>query len=211
MKLIVVRHGETFENVNNISMGHIDGTLTPNGIIQSIKLGELFKDEKLDFIYCSDLGRTKDTLKEIIKYHPGVPVVYDPLLRERAKGIFEGLPQTEHNKARTKSGLGKFDFRPVGGESFIDVKIRVEKFINYLLSSHQANETILVVTHGGWKNSFMSYITNMPFSEESLYDFKNTSVTIFELSKDNNHQAKLINCAKHLENYNEKTAGGTGG
>jgi broad specificity phosphatase PhoE len=200
MKLIIVRHGETIENANGISMGHIDGTLSDKGLDQVKKLADRLKNEKIDFIYCSDLGRTKETLKEIIKNHPHVPVVYDELLRERGKGVFENHPQDEHRIAREESGLSRFEFRPEGGESFIDVSVRVKKFVTTLIKNHEPNETILIVTHGGWKNAFISYFMNIPYKNEIFYfAFKNTSVSIFELNEDTDHLVHVINCTKHLD------------
>ncbi len=205
MKLIIVRHGETIENANHISMGHIDGTLSELGQDQVIKLGERLKNEKMDFIYCSDLGRTKDTLLEIIKYHSGVPVVYDEILRERGKGIFEGQPRSAQKEDRNLKGLDYFVYRPESsdeykGESFEDVRTRVSNFINYLLKNHDDNETILICTHGGWKTTFMFHLMNKPFSEnDSIVNFKNTSVSIFHLSKNRDHTISLLNCTKHLE------------
>ena len=200
MKLIIVRHGETIENANGISMGHIDGTLSEKGHDQVKKLADRLKNEKIDFIYCSDLGRTKETLKEILKNHAHVPVVYDELLRERAKGVFENRPRIEHQTVREESGLSRFEFRPEGGENFIDVGARVKKFVTTLIKNHKPSETILIVTHGGWKNAFISYFMNVPYKDEIFYfAFKNTSVSIFELNEDMNHAVHVINCTKHLD------------
>jgi broad specificity phosphatase PhoE len=205
MNLIIVRHGETIENATNISMGHIDGTLSELGQSQVVKLGERLKNEKIDFIYCSDLGRTKATLLEITKYHVGVPVIYDEILRERGKGIYEGLPQSVQKSAREIKNIDYFKFRPMDsdkhkGESFEDVKDRASRFAHYLLKNHTENETILVCTHGGWKTSFMHYFMNLPFEGKDFsFNFKNTSVSIFELNQDKNHVIHLINYTKHLE------------
>jgi len=205
MKLIIVRHGETIENATSISMGHIDGTLTELGQSQAIKLVERLKNEKIDFIYCSDLGRTKATLSEIIKYHSGVPVIYDQILRERGKGIYEGLPRSVQKEDRLAQNIDYFKFKPKDstkykGESFEDVKDRATRFARYLLRNHAENETILICTHGGWKTSFMHYFLDLPFDGNDFrYNFKNTSVTIVELSQDNNHTVHLLNCTDHLE------------
>lgn len=205
MKLIIVRHGETIENANSISMGHIDGTLSELGQSQVLKLGERLKNEKIDFIYCSDLGRTRATLLEIIKYHHGVPVIYDKILRERGKGIYEGLSRDIQKEARHAQNIDYFKFRPADssihkGESFEDVKERAAQFARYLLKNHAENETILVCTHGGWKTSFMHYFMNLPFEGKDFsFNFKNTSVSIFELNQDKKHVIHLMNCTKHLE------------
>lgn len=45
---------------------------------------------KFDEIYCSDLGRTKETFSEISPFHSGTNVIYDSRIREKSGGILEG-------------------------------------------------------------------------------------------------------------------------
>jgi len=74
MKLIITRHGETEENKNRIIQGHIDGTLSQLGLEQAKKLAERLKDEKIDLIFSSDLGRALNTAKEVAKFHKDIPL-----------------------------------------------------------------------------------------------------------------------------------------
>ena len=60
-----VRHGQTFDNLNNIIQGN--GDLTPLGIEQAKETAVKLKDVKFDICFCSPLKRTKQTLKEILK------------------------------------------------------------------------------------------------------------------------------------------------
>ncbi|MEJ2267962.1 MAG: histidine phosphatase family protein [Nanoarchaeota archaeon] len=83
MKLIIVRHGETEENLKKIWQGHLQGKLTKKGIEQAKKLANRLKDEKLDVIFSSDLDRASDTAKEIAKFHSEVPIYLVEDLRER--------------------------------------------------------------------------------------------------------------------------------
>ncbi|MFW5852855.1 MAG: histidine phosphatase family protein, partial [Nanoarchaeota archaeon] len=92
MKLIIVRHGETFENISGICQGQSDGTLSDKGKLQAKKVAERLKDEKIDALYSSDLQRTVDTANEILRYHPKIELKKDKLLRERYFGEFEGKP-----------------------------------------------------------------------------------------------------------------------
>ena len=59
MKLILVRHGETFEK-----------SLTIKGVKQSIEVGKKLKDRKVDAIYCSIADRCGQTMEEIIRQNP---------------------------------------------------------------------------------------------------------------------------------------------
>ncbi|GBE19836.1 glucosyl-3-phosphoglycerate phosphatase [archaeon BMS3Abin17] len=69
MKLILVRHGETEENKRREIMGQKQGTLSSLGIEQAKKVAQRLKDEKIDYIFSSDLARASDTAKEIHKFH----------------------------------------------------------------------------------------------------------------------------------------------
>ena len=75
MRIIVIRHGETFQNAKHILMGQSHGVLSRKGIKQIHILALKLKNQKIDFIFSSDLRRAKDTTKEIARYHD-VPIIY---------------------------------------------------------------------------------------------------------------------------------------
>jgi probable phosphoglycerate mutase len=54
-----VRHGQTFDNVDQIIAGHNPGKLTKIGIDQAHQTGTALKDAEFDYIYVSDLNRTR--------------------------------------------------------------------------------------------------------------------------------------------------------
>lgn len=197
MKLIIVRHGETIENANGTTMGHTAGHLSEKGTEQSKLVAKRLKDEKIDYIYCSDLQRTKDTLKEILKFHKK-PVIYDPLLREKTQGIFDGKPSDKYQCYRDLHRQNA-RWRPPKGENFYDVKKRIRKFMQYLEDKHDKNDNILIVTHGGWKNVFLSFMMNIPREKTFFIKFDNTAVTKVELKENGKHIINPINCTKHLE------------
>ncbi len=75
-RLLLVRHGETVDNVNKIMQGQTHGRLTLNGIEQAHELGRQLRGEHIDVFLSSDLARAVETL-EIIKKetHPQTPPV----------------------------------------------------------------------------------------------------------------------------------------
>ena len=96
-KLLLIRHGETVDNVNRIMQGQTPGRLTDNGIVQARLLGERLKDVHIDAFVSSDLRRAVDTCVEIAAPHFGgdrqaalAAIVQTPLLRERDWGSFTG-------------------------------------------------------------------------------------------------------------------------
>jgi broad specificity phosphatase PhoE len=196
MKLIITRHGETTDNINDLVSGHLQGKLTENGIRQAKLLAKRLEKEKIDFIYCSDLQRTKDTVFEILKSHK-VPVIYDPLLREKTQGIYDGKSNQEYQSHRDKSRhIARW--RPEKGENFYDVKNRAKKFVDKLFLNHKSSDTILVVSHSGWITILFSYLLDIPRLKAFRLKFDNATVSEVELKDDQKHKIRLINCAKHL-------------
>ena len=59
--LLLVRHGETVDNVRQIMQGQTQGELTPNGIEQARALAAELKDTPIDVFVSSDLKRAFDT------------------------------------------------------------------------------------------------------------------------------------------------------
>ena len=196
MKLILVRHGETIENISKICQGQkIGGTLTKEGIQQAKKLALRLKDEKIDKIYSSDLKRAKDTAKEIIKYHPKTEVEYTPALRERNWGIYECKKGEEITKAIGRK-TDESNFTPEKGESYAEMRKRISKFINNLIKKEH-NKTILLVTHGGPIMHLLLHLFQQNYEKHKKYMHHNCALTILEI---NRKQRKILtlNCCKHL-------------
>jgi broad specificity phosphatase PhoE len=181
MKLTVVRHGETTHNAKKINMGHGHGKLSALGKKQAQALGKELKKRKFDFIYCSDLKRCKDTLKEIAKFHKHIPVVFTEQLRERNVGIYEGRSRAEMDQVFEKYRGPAENFKPKGGESVGEHKDRVRTFIEYLKKNH-AKDRVLLVTHGGVLRSAAVILQKIPMSK--LYrkvTFYNTAINEYEV------------------------------
>ncbi len=184
MKLILVRHGETEENVKKISQGHRPGKLTAIGKQQVEKLGQQLKNEKMDVIYCSDLKRTKDTLRPILRFHKRIPVHYTSEIREKRMGVFEGTERGSIRKHIKKHGHHYATFRPTWGESFRDVKRRIIRFYQKMLKRHP-DQTVLWVTHEGVIINVLLYIKKWPDKHYKKLFQENAAVTIIEVNPPN--------------------------
>lgn len=188
MKLIIVRHGETEENKKRIIQGHMEGKLSEEGVNQAKKVGERLKNEKIDVIYTSDLGRAINTAKEIAKYHPHTKLIKRKEIREWGYGKLEGKQMDEINYDYNKTLPHYFEENKVEEESKIIE--RVTKFLNELVKKHEG-ENVVVVTHNGTINVFYK-ILDKNYKEKSK--FENTSIHIYE-----NGKFTKVNCIKHLK------------
>lgn len=104
-KLVLIRHGESTWNLENRFTGWTDVPLTPLGIQQAKKAGELLKagGYEFDLAYTSVLQRAIWTLWYALGTmdRAWVPVVNDWRLNERHYGGLQGL-----NKAETAKKYG---------------------------------------------------------------------------------------------------------
>ncbi len=134
--LYLVRHGETFDNINQILQGQTDGELTANGIKQAEDIRDKLKDEHFDAIVSSDLQRSIETANIIARqYNQEVETV--ELLRERDWGGFTGeyIPNIKDKKW------------PDDVESLEKILSRARNFITYIKIKYEGKK-ILAVGHG---------------------------------------------------------------
>lgn len=136
-KIYVFRHGQTTYNQDKIFTGWKDAKLTSLGIKQAKVIASKLKNKKIDVAFQTSLSRSKDTLKEVLKFHPECSELIEANhMIERSYGALAGL---SHQKTIEKYGQKKFDewhrgwnVRPPKGESFADVEKRVKIFIKDL-------------------------------------------------------------------------------
>ncbi|HET6608122.1 MAG TPA: histidine phosphatase family protein [Rhodopila sp.] len=134
-----LRHGETDWNTRNLAQGNVDIPLNANGLAQAKSAALLLRGKTIGAIVASPLGRAKVTA-EIAGEAVGLPVAFDPGLRECAYGVMEGQPMTEWFTAWVEGTM-----TPDGGESFADLKQRAVDAVNRCLR-HPA--PVLIVAHG---------------------------------------------------------------
>src|ERR1700687_5980435 len=120
MRLIVVRHGETFYNAERRLTGQSDVPLNPLGERQAAALADCLATEHLDAIITSDLERTRVTARAIA-YNHGLHVQEDSDLRELAFGEWEGYTYDEVlARDANLASLWRADpsqYAPPGGET----------------------------------------------------------------------------------------------
>jgi broad specificity phosphatase PhoE len=197
MKVILVRHGETEENKARISQGWLPGRLSELGIEQAKKVSEKLKDEKVDFIFSSDLARAHDTAKNILQFHDIQNITLDERLREQCKGIEEGKTYEERNNIRNQTGKEKHEYVPENGESWEQLENRASNFLNHL-SELPDDKNAIVVSHGGTLSCMTKKIDRDNNEERESYTHSNTGVTYLEKTNGTWKIVKL-NDTEHLE------------
>ena len=130
----------------------------------------------------------------------------DERLRERDFGAFDGMTgagirEQFPDEARRRNLLGKFYYRPPGGESWADVALRVRSLLATEALRHDG-ERLLCVSHQAVVMVFRYVLEEL--SEEQLLEIyrhdqvANTSVTRYQLSDDGAFRLVGFNGVEHL-------------
>lgn len=172
-----VRHGRTDDNNHNILTGWNDVPLNSVGIEQASQAAQKLKNIKFDICFCSPLLRTKQTLQQILQYHPNLKVVYDDRLKERTFGEKDGSRVEDLPFDRWDPNHPQI-FK--GFESVQEVYNRIKDFWDYIKLNYP-QKNILVVSHSGIGRVSNVYFNGLP-QNGSYTDFqvKNGGIAEFE-------------------------------
>lgn len=93
LHLYFVRHGETVANREGLLQGHCDYPLTEKGLHGADTVGRYLRNIKWDLMYASDLRRASHTAERLLAFNEvlDVPLVLNPLIREKHFGVRENL------------------------------------------------------------------------------------------------------------------------
>lgn len=164
----MVRHGESTGNVAgreaaergleeaDIDLREADVPLSPTGRDQAVAVGRwlasLPEDERPTAVLSSPYVRAADTARLALAQVPGhPPLMLDERLRDRELGDLylltpRGVEVRFPQEAARKRRLGKFYYRPPGGESWADVALRLRSFFADLQREHPGGR-VLVFAH----------------------------------------------------------------
>jgi broad specificity phosphatase PhoE len=170
-RLWIVRHGESAGNVARdaayaagvavIDIAHrdVDVPLSALGERQSQALGAWFaglaEGDRPTVTLTSPFWRARETAAIIAKaggVASHAPTIVDERLREKEFGILDrltkiGIEQRFPDQAALRARIGKFYFRPPGGESWCDVILRLRSVLDTISLHHSRGERVLVVAH----------------------------------------------------------------
>lgn len=178
--IYIFRHGETYYNRSRKFTGRLNSRLTPKGIKQSNVIAEKLRKKTFQIAFKTNLSRSSDSLKIVLKYHPECKkVIVDDRMIERSYGKLEGK---FHKTIIKKFGKKQFDIwhrsydiPPPGGESIKMVEKRVLSFIKDLIVLMKKERVNVVISaHGNSMRPFRRYFENLTIEQmmklENPYD-----------------------------------------
>ena len=206
--LWIVRHGQSAGNVAreraeaasapliDIATRDMDTPLSELGERQAIALGRWFgampRERQPTIVLCSPYVRAVETT-ELILQAAGIDAdaltfQRDERLREKEFGSLDrltklGIRQKFPELAEQRAHVGKFYFRPPGGESWCDVILRLRSVLDTITREYR-RERLLIVGHQVIVNCFRYLLERL--TEEHILaldraaDVPNCSVTAYE-------------------------------
>ncbi len=220
--LWIVRHGQSAGNVArdaaeaaghpviDIAERDIDVPLSELGRRQARALGhwfgELPDERRPEVILCSPYVRARETAHLLLEASglgaQTVRLRFDERLREKEFGILDrltvfGIRQKYPELGEQRSHVGKFYFRPPGGESWCDVILRLRSLLEMMTREH-CGQRVLVVGHQVIVNCMRYLIECMDEAQilaiDKRGDVPNCGVSSYEYDAHSDGlQADLVN------------------
>ena len=173
MKLYVLRHGETNENITGIMQGNMETVLNEVGKSQAISVRDKVKDAGIDLVISSPKKRTIETVKLAA---PNIPLILDDRLLSRNHGEFEGMRRDEVNLQDYWNIKLNKQFEKA--ESMGEIFNRVSSLLNDI-SINYSDKTVLLVTHSGITRVLYYYFNGFP-EDGDLTEYQSTNCSFEE-------------------------------
>jgi 2,3-bisphosphoglycerate-dependent phosphoglycerate mutase len=189
-QLILVRHGQSEWNQQNLFTGWRDPDLTERGVTEARNAGRALKAEGITFTiaFTSELMRAQKTCALLLEEQgqSDLQTIRNVALNERDYGDLSGLNKDD---AREKWGEEQvhiwrrsFDTPPPGGESLKDTAERVlPYFNNTIMPRIRAGENVLVAAHGNSLRALVMVLDGLGETEITLVNIATGEPYIYDM------------------------------
>ncbi|MEF2975994.1 histidine phosphatase family protein [Subtercola sp. YIM 133946] len=186
MRLLLIRHGQTIDNVNGALGTVIPGPgLTDLGLTQAAAIPAALEGEQIDAIYVSTMKRTWLTAQPLADAR-GLTFEVVEGLHEIEAGDLE--QRTDEDAHRTYMGTifawwTDFAARIPGGEDGAEFYHRYDGAISSIAARHAADpdSTVAIVSHGAAIRAWASFTSqNLDAEFSRVHPLENTAVVTLE-------------------------------
>lgn len=200
-QLILVRHGQSEWNRQNLFTGWRNPDLTEQGVREARNAGKALRAEgiRFDIGFTSELMRAQKTCSLLldVQGQTDLEVIRNVALNERDYGDLSGLNKDD---AREKWGEDQvhiwrrsYDTPPPGGESLKDTAERVLPYFNAEIMPHiHAGESVLVAAHGNSLRALVMVLDVLSEDEITGVNIATGEPYIYDLMTDGSVTSKRI-------------------
>jgi broad specificity phosphatase PhoE len=166
VKITYFVHGTTTDNEQHVSSGWKDVDISELGVKQSKEL-PLQNTDNFDVVFCSDLLRAVHSAE--LSFKNAFPIIVDTRLRECNYGDYNGQLSEIVEPLQEKMITERFP----NGESYEDVKVRIESFLKDLKADYDGKH-IAIVAHKAPQIALEVLLNGMTWSEAFATDWRKT-------------------------------------
>jgi broad specificity phosphatase PhoE len=166
VEIIFETHGTTYDNETKQSSGWHDADLSELGKMEANELGERYKDEPIDAVFCSDLQRSYKTA-EIAFARRSISIIKDKRLRECDYGNLTRHSSEEVEPLKAEHITKSFP----NGESYEQTAERMRSFLRDLLKEYNGKK-VVIIGHRATQYGLERWINHVPLSQSVIAPFK---------------------------------------
>lgn len=210
IRVILVRHGETYWNAEGRFQGRIDVELNTNGKRQAQCLADALKGVDVTAIYSSPLKRSMMTAEAIAETHD-LEVMPVGEFNEIDHGLWEGstIAQVrEEDGDRYEEWMQhpeKVAFP--SGETLADIRARSVKKLNEILAEHKDGDTVVIAAHDATNKVLIMHALDLDDAYFWRIKQGNASINILEYTN-GQFTITLLNDTCHHGGVIDETAAG---
>ncbi len=156
--IVFEAHATSLDNQAHLASGHNDVALSPLGEKQAKELGERYKDEQFDAIFCSDLQRSYKSAE--ISFGQKFPIIKDIRLRECDYGYLTQHPSSEVDPFKVEHISTPFP----NGESYEQTSTRMKSFLDDLKKNYD-KQKIMIIGHRATQYGLEHWIKGLSYEE----------------------------------------------
>jgi broad specificity phosphatase PhoE len=185
VRLVVVRHGATANNLAAQFTGQSDVPLSALGEQQALALAASLANERFDALISSDLQRARATLAPLAELLEQ-PVRLDAALREIGVGVWEGQSGAAV-RAQYPGAIERWEssetYVPEGGETVVAFRARIVDALERTCREFSGG-SVLWMTHGGVLGVLLCHMLGMDIQRRWQFRRDNTAIFEFDVGAD---------------------------
>lgn len=200
--LVLLRHGQSLWNQQNIFTGWVDVSLSDVGMSEARRARDVLKDMRFDAVFVSALHRAAETAKIALEGHQGFEYFSSKALNERHYGELQGKNKDEmralYGAEKVAIWRRSFNERPPGGESLSDTCERVlPYFTDHIAPRLKRGETVLISAHGNSLRALVKHLEGLSDEEIVSLEIPTGVPIVYRLNDD----LSVLNKTVLDENY----------
>jgi broad specificity phosphatase PhoE len=188
MRLYLLRHGESVDDIEDAYGGIADYPLTDSGRVTAKTLAESLANSGISILYSSPYRRANETAK-ILQTALACPLeIIDDLRERNSYGVLSGVTKVKAkeifslvlNALKGKPGDFYSNEIVTGAEPHAEFAERVKGAFQTILTLSQGHRTVGVVTHGNVTRAIYKHI----LGEQGQVGLDLLAVTLLDCSPD---------------------------